>query len=69
MLWYFVFSLSVLVYFMFEHMTGLVKHFCKHYLVFMQFGNYNTFSVPRKKRKADIYRLVILWETACIVSL
>ena len=40
---------------------------CKHDL-FIQFTNYNTFSVPRKKSKPVISLFVILRGTACIES-
>ena len=59
MLWYFVFPLGVLVYF-FEHVTGLwfemdiSGNVCKYSFVFMQFRNWDKFSVLRKKSKAVI---------------
>ena len=59
----------------FEHVTGLWfkvdrnSHVCRHSFVFiMQLRNWNTFPVRRKKRKAVIKLLVILRETACMVS-
>ena len=59
LLWYFIFLLCVLVNFL-KHVAGLwfrmesSSNLSKHSFVFMQFRNYNTFSISCKKSDAVI---------------